>query len=66
MRDRHCSAAEAFDSLVRLSQDTHMKLRDVARRLVDQVQASDKRAACRRSGSGAGGVRSGEPGSMPA
>ena len=39
MRDRGCSAAEAFDALVQLSQTAHLKLRDVAQRLVDQVVA---------------------------
>jgi GAF domain-containing protein len=37
MAERKCSAADAFDALVRLSQETHMKLRDVAQQLVDQV-----------------------------
>jgi GAF domain-containing protein len=37
MRDRGCSPDEAFDALVRLSQQTHLKLRDIAQRLVDQV-----------------------------
>jgi AmiR/NasT family two-component response regulator len=37
MRDRGCSPDEAFDALVRLSQETHLKLRDIARRLVDHV-----------------------------
>lgn len=37
MRDRGCSADEAFEALVRLSQESHVKLRDVAHRLVDQV-----------------------------
>jgi GAF domain-containing protein len=37
MRDRGCSADAAFDALVRLSQETHIKLRDVAQRLVDDV-----------------------------
>ena len=37
MRDRSCSADEAFDGLVRLSQESHLKLRDVAQRLVDHV-----------------------------
>jgi AmiR/NasT family two-component response regulator len=37
MRDRHCSATEAFDVLVRLSQQSHRKLRDVATAIVDGV-----------------------------
>jgi GAF domain-containing protein len=37
MRDRGCSSEEAFEVLVRLSQTTHVKLRDLAQRLVDQV-----------------------------
>src|SRR3954468_22780462 len=37
MRDRRCSADEAFDTLVRLSQQAHVKLREVAQRLVDDV-----------------------------
>jgi GAF domain-containing protein len=34
MGQRHCSAQEAFDVLVRLSQETNRKLRDVAETLV--------------------------------
>jgi GAF domain-containing protein len=37
MRDRGCSPDEAFDVLVRLSQEAHLKLRDVADRLVEHV-----------------------------
>jgi GAF domain-containing protein len=37
MRDRGCSADEAFEALALLSQQTHTKLRDVAQKLVDQV-----------------------------
>jgi GAF domain-containing protein len=37
MAQRHCSADEAFDVLVRLSQETHRKLRDLAETLVAQV-----------------------------
>ena len=36
-RDRGCSAEEAFDALVRTSQEAHRKLREVAQRLVDEV-----------------------------
>jgi GAF domain-containing protein len=39
MRDRNCAADDAFDALVRLSQESHIKLRDVAQRLVDQVSS---------------------------
>jgi GAF domain-containing protein len=38
MRDRGCDADEAFNVLVSLSQESHMKLREVAQRLVDEVQ----------------------------
>jgi AmiR/NasT family two-component response regulator len=41
MRDRSCSADEAFDALVHLSQESHLKLRDVARRLVDHVVGAE-------------------------
>ena len=37
MGQRRCSAQEAFDLLVRLSQDTNRKLRDVAQALVDDA-----------------------------
>lgn len=37
MAQRHCSADEAFEVLVRLSQETHRKLRDLAEALVSQV-----------------------------
>jgi GAF domain-containing protein len=37
MREQGCTADDAFDTLVRLSQQSHMKLRDVAQRLVDQI-----------------------------
>jgi GAF domain-containing protein len=37
MRDRGCTADEAFDALVKLSQEAHVKLREVAQRLVDQT-----------------------------
>jgi GAF domain-containing protein len=43
MRDRKCTADEAFDALVGLSQESHLKLRDVAQQLVDHV--SGDRAA---------------------
>jgi GAF domain-containing protein len=38
MGDRRCSAEEAFNLLVSISQDTNRKLRDVARALVDQAE----------------------------
>jgi GAF domain-containing protein len=41
MRDRGCSADEAFDALVHLSQESHRKLRDVAQLLVDQVTGNN-------------------------
>jgi GAF domain-containing protein len=37
MRDRGCSSDEAFGALVHLSQTTHVKLRDLAQLLVEQV-----------------------------
>jgi AmiR/NasT family two-component response regulator len=37
MGQRRCSASEAFDILVRLSQDTNRKLRDVAAALVEDA-----------------------------
>ena len=40
MGARRCTSDEAFDLLVRLSQDTNRKLRDVARAVVDDATAS--------------------------
>jgi GAF domain-containing protein len=37
MRDRGCTAEVAFDVLVELSQQAHLKLRELAQRIVDQV-----------------------------
>jgi len=37
MREQGVDADEAFDVLVRLSQQSHLKLRDIAQRLVDHV-----------------------------
>jgi GAF domain-containing protein len=37
MAQRHCTAEEAFEVLVRLSQETHRKLRELAEALVVQV-----------------------------
>jgi GAF domain-containing protein len=37
MAQRRCSPEEAFEVLVRLSQESHRKLRDVARLMVDQI-----------------------------
>ena len=42
MGQRHCKADEAFDLLVKMSQDTNRKLRDVAEALVEQVTGSEK------------------------
>ncbi|WP_353074159.1 ANTAR domain-containing protein [Amycolatopsis carbonis] len=36
MAQRRCGPQEAFAGLVRLSQDTNVKLRDVARAFVDE------------------------------
>ena len=38
MTERHCTPDEAFDVLVRLSQNSNVPLRDVARALVYQQQ----------------------------
>lgn len=35
MAQRHCTAEEAFDVLIGLSQSSHRKLREVAQALVD-------------------------------
>ena len=43
MGQRRCRADEAFDVLVRLSQDSNRKLRDVAQALVDQAAGSGER-----------------------
>ena len=40
MGARRCKAEEAFDILVKLSQDTNRKLRDVAQALVDDAGTS--------------------------
>ncbi len=40
MAERRCDAGQAFDILVRLSQDTNRKLRDVAQALVDRATGS--------------------------
>lgn len=37
MRDRGCTPDEAFDALARMSQQSHTKLRDVAKKLVDEA-----------------------------
>jgi AmiR/NasT family two-component response regulator len=39
---RRCTPQEAFDILVRLSQDTNRKLRDVAEALVAQAMTGDR------------------------
>ena len=41
MGQRRCTAEAAFDLLVRLSQDTNRKLRDVAQALVDDATGTD-------------------------
>jgi GAF domain-containing protein len=41
MGGRRCSADEAFDILVRLSQQSHRKLRDVAQALVDRTLSGE-------------------------
>jgi GAF domain-containing protein len=38
MRRHHCTSEEAFAMLTRLSQSTHVKIRDIAQNLVDQVR----------------------------
>lgn len=43
MGDRRIPASQAFDILVKLSQDSNRKLRDVAQALVDQAEVSDAR-----------------------
>jgi GAF domain-containing protein len=42
MRDRGCSADEAFDALALLSQQSHTKLREVAQKLVAQASAGQR------------------------
>jgi AmiR/NasT family two-component response regulator len=37
MADQRCTADEAFQHLVRLSNNTHRKVREVAQAIVDQV-----------------------------
>jgi AmiR/NasT family two-component response regulator len=37
MRERRCTADEAFANLVKISQDTNRKLRDVATALVNRT-----------------------------
>lgn len=55
MADRGCTADEAFEHLVELSSTQHMKLRDLARQLVDQrsTPRSDVTQARGRQGAGA-------------
>lgn len=43
MGSRGCSAEDAFSVLVRVSQDTNRKLRDVAQALVDEARTSGRR-----------------------
>lgn len=42
MRDRGCTADEAFDELALMSQQSHTKLRDVAQKLVDEVSRGSR------------------------
>jgi AmiR/NasT family two-component response regulator len=39
MGGRRCDADEAFGILVKLSQQSHRKLRDVAQTIIDQISA---------------------------
>jgi GAF domain-containing protein len=39
MRDRGCGPDAAFEALVQLSQESHLKLREIAQRLVDDVSS---------------------------
>jgi GAF domain-containing protein len=41
MRDRKCNADDAFDALVEISQESHLKLREVAQRLVALTIGND-------------------------
>jgi hypothetical protein len=43
MADRGCTAEEAFEHLVELSSTQHVKLRDLARQIVEQRSASRTR-----------------------
>jgi GAF domain-containing protein len=43
MGTRRCSAEDAFDLLVKLSQETNRKLRDVAQALVDDARTGNRR-----------------------
>jgi AmiR/NasT family two-component response regulator len=45
MGERRCTSEEAFDALVRMSQDTNRKLREVAQDLVNQVGGWTARTA---------------------
>ena len=40
MREQRCDADAAFDTLVRMSQQSHVKLRELAQRIVDEVGKS--------------------------
>jgi AmiR/NasT family two-component response regulator len=41
MGGRRCGADEAFEILVKVSQQTHRKLRDVAQSIIDQVSSGE-------------------------
>ncbi|MET7998280.1 ANTAR domain-containing protein [Amycolatopsis sp. NPDC005232] len=43
MAQRRCTAGEAFEILRELSQDTNVKLRDVARGLIEEVVSTPRR-----------------------
>jgi AmiR/NasT family two-component response regulator len=49
MGQRRCSARDAFDILVRLSQATNRKLRDVAQALVEDATGQPVVEGCRSS-----------------
>jgi GAF domain-containing protein len=53
MADRGCTAEEAFEHLVELSSTQHVKLRDLARQIVDQRSAQRTRRSAQYGGTGA-------------
>ncbi|WP_051551268.1 ANTAR domain-containing protein [Nocardioides sp. URHA0020] len=52
MADRGCTAEEAFQHLVELSSTQHVKLRDLARQIVDQRSATRSRRSDQVGGAG--------------
>lgn len=52
MWHRSCSEDEAFEALRQTSQNSHVKVRDLARELVDQVRAPDPAGAAAAAGDG--------------